>query len=225
MGKCKVEKCKKIPNYAYKGAREADTCRSHKIAGMVFIKQREYRCKFIDENGKKCRKVPAFDFGDRMLTKGRFCELHQLPGMTIIKPGKRCYFTKQTITVKNKETNSKIVNIKFDDNTETFEYINSDGLNSEIDRITANTIIKEYKSKEVDEKTTTNERCYTYASFNHKDATYRRYCKFHSKTGMVCISAKTCDFPGCEVFPSYNFPGNNTRIRCEKHRDEGMIYL
>ncbi len=68
------------------------------------------------------------------------------------------------------------------------------------------------------------EDCKTTSCFNYPNEK-PLFCNKHKKDGMINIKHKNikCMIDNCEVYPSYNFPGEKVRLYCKIHALEGMI--
>lgn len=49
------------------------------------------------------------------------------------------------------------------------------------------------------------------------------YCSAHKDTGMVNVTHRRCDEPGCVHQPSFNIEGEKKALFCQAHKKEGMV--
>ena len=66
--------------------------------------------------------------------------------------------------------------------------------------------------------------CKKGANFNN-EGEKAKYCKGHSKDGMINVKTKKCIFSGCTTVPNFNYDGETKRLYCKRHSLKGMITI
>ena len=66
------------------------------------------------------------------------------------------------------------------------------------------------------------ENCSFYGNFGYEETNKKLYCSLHKLENMVSLSNCICEYEGCKVSASCNFPGLKAKY-CAKHKLENMI--
>lgn len=48
-------------------------------------------------------------------------------------------------------------------------------------------------------------------------------CKTHKKPGMIKKGMRCCEFEDCNIYPTFNLPGNKLGVFCSAHKQEDMV--
>jgi len=199
QAKCKFNNCIKSPNYNYKGEKKRLYCNSHKLEGMIDVKNKP--CENID-----CIKLPVFNYPNTQ--KARFCNSHKLTGMVNIKD-KTCEFDNcTTIPIFNyahenfavycnihKLTGMVDVKNKTCENINCYTQPNYNYKNETRARFC--NLHKLENMVDVKNKSCENKDCTTIANFNYKGMK-SKFCAAHKLEDMINVVEKTCANSWCE---------------------------
>jgi hypothetical protein len=197
--KCKFDNCFKCPNYNYQGEKKRLYCSSHKLEGMIDVKNK------ICENND-CIKLPVFNYLNAQ--KPRFCNSHKLTGMVNVKD-KTCEIDNcTTIPIFNyaNENCAIYCNIHkltgmVDVKNKTCESVNcytqpNYNYKNEIRARFCN-LHKLENMVDVKNKSCENKDCTTIAHFNYKDMK-SKFCAIHKLKDMINVTEKICVNSWCD---------------------------
>jgi hypothetical protein len=199
QAKCKFENCFKSPNYNYQGEKKRLYCNSHKLEGMIDVKNKS--CENIG-----CIKLPVFNYINSQ--KPRFCNSHKLTGMVNIKD-KTCEFENcTTIPIfnypdenfaiycnKHKLTGMVDVKNKTCENINCYIQPNYNYKNETRARFC--NLHKLENMVDVKNKSCENKDCITIAHFNYKGMK-AKFCAVHKLKDMINITEKKCINSWCD---------------------------
>jgi len=218
QAKCKFDNCLKCPTYNYKGEKKRLFCNTHKLNGMIDIKN--ITCAYDN-----CDILPVYNYITEK--KGIYCKKHKLENMINIKD-KTCIFNNcNTIPVYNYDNESiglyckkhklnEMINVK---NRVFCEYNNcyiSPNYNYKGEKKPR--FCNSHKLKNmVDVKNITCifQNCNKIASFNYKNEVKPLYCYTHKLINMMCIKTKRCNSSWCENKAIEKY--DNHCLRCFIH--------
>jgi len=199
QAKCKSENCFKCPTYNYQGEKKRLYCSSHKLEGMVDVKNKT--CENIH-----CIKLPVFNY--LKSDKPRFCNSHKLTGMVNIKD-KTCEFDNcTTIPIfnypdenfavycnKHKLTGMVDIKNKTCENINCYIQPNYNYKNETRARFC--NLHKLENMVDVKNKSCENKDCITIAHFNYKGMK-AKFCAVHKLKDMINITEKKCINTWCD---------------------------
>jgi hypothetical protein len=223
--KCKFIHCTKYPNYNYQGEKIRLYCSSHKLDGMIDVKNKS--CENIN-----CIRLPVFNYPK---TKPpRFCNYHKLNGMVNIKDKTCIYDGCKTIPIYNKEGETKalycvihklegMVDVKNKSCEAINCYIQPNYNYKNETRARFCNLHKLENMFDVKNKTCIHPNCTTIPNYNVDGETKALYCTSHKKCDMVDVKSKSCIYPNCKIRASYNIKGETKRLYCATHKLDGMV--
>lgn len=196
---CNFNDCNKCPTYNYKGEKIRLYCSSHKLEGMVDIKNKH--CENID-----CTRLPVFNYPKTKIP--RFCNSHKLTGMVNIKD-KTCKFnTCTTIPIFNYVNEDKAIYCNLhkligmvDIKNKTCENINcyiqpNYNYKNETTARFCN-LHKLQNMIDVKNKSCENIDCIKKANFNYKNMK-SKFCATHKLDDMINVNEKLCLHEWCD---------------------------
>ena len=235
---CKFQGCLiKRSIFNYPDQKSGKYCSNHKLSGMVDVINR--KCEHIDENGKKCTKIPSFgNSGER-----KRCAQHKLLGMTenvsikcdyIGNDKKQCTLV-PCYNFPNEKFSKRCKNHAIDGMVDiTHKKCSFVSPNGKTCNVRPNFNFPHEKSpsrcaKHLDDGMVdiTHKKCEVIncphqSIFNFPTEFVGIRCKEHIINGMVNVKSKKCEFLGCDRYPSFNFEGLPPCF-CKKHIVKGMI--
>jgi hypothetical protein len=221
---CNFNDCNKCPNYNYKGEKIRLYCSSHKLEGMVDIKNKH--CENVG-----CTVLPVFNYSKTKIP--RFCNSHKLTGMVNIKD-KTCKFNScTTIPIFNYVNEDKAIYCNLhkligmvDIKNKTCENVNCHiQSNYNYQNETKARFCVSHKldgMADVKNKRCKYNNCKTVPIFNYKEFNIGLYCSLHKLEGMINVIDKYCIYDGCTTRPSYNIEGETKGLYCSIHKLNGM---
>lgn len=223
---CVYDDCKKRPGFNFKGNIVSLYCASHKISGMIDIKNP--KCK--EDN---CTKQPTYGFEED--EKASYCKDHMKNNMIDIKH-KRCKEkgcnVRPSYNVPGNDVGvyyvshkkSGMVDVtKIKCNFKDCGLIASFGLDGNkpsrcLEHKDTNMVdVVHYKCSEPG--------CNIRPTYGKEGTKRPLYCEDHKKDDLVNVVSKRCEFNGCNVIPAFGFKENGTRKFCFEHKEPGMILL
>jgi hypothetical protein len=222
---CIIENCNTRPIYNLEGETKAIYCSSHKLEGMIDIKNK--KCLF-----ENCKTRPNYNLEGQ--TKAIYCYSHKLENMIDIVH-KRCLFDNcKTRPSFNLEGKTKPI------------YCSSHKLENMIDIVHKRCLFENCKIKpifnlegetkpiycsshklenmiDIKNKRCLFENCQKQPSCNLEGETKAIYCSSHKLEGMINIVNKRCLFENCQKQPVFNLEHKSKAIYCYCHKLEAMI--
>jgi hypothetical protein len=222
---CIYPDCKTIPNFNADGEKKALYCATHKLDGMVDVKNKT--CIH-----PHCKVRPNYNADGEK--KALYCSEHKLDGMIDVK-NKTCIHPdckKQPAFNVANET--------------TALYCSAHKLDGMVNVINKTCIHPQCKTRpsynadgerkpvycaahkldgmvDVTNKTCIHPACKTIPAFNAVGEKKSLYCAAHKLDGMVDVKNKTCVHPDCKKQPTYNADGETKALYCFAHKLDGMI--
>ena len=187
-------KCKITAGYGPEGGKKT-RCSTHRLPDMIDLASK--LCNFVDPvTGKKCTVGAGYGYPGEVRVK---CVSHKLKDMVnvISKSCELCGKQPSLGFVQGEPKRCK-------------EHA-TEGMINVIDP----------KCIFVDEN---GKKCTTIASFNFPGERRPSHCGKHKAENMEDVVSPTCSYPGCEIRPSYNFPGL-PRKTCKQHAEKGMVHV
>jgi len=222
---CIYPNCNVRSNYNIDGETKALYCATHKLNGMVDVKNKT--CIYPN-----CKVQPNYNINGE--TKGLYCSTHKLDGMVDVK-NKTCIYpnckvnpiyningeTKglycsihkldAMVDVKNKTCiypNCKVQPKYNIEGRKKGLYCSSHKLDGMVNVIS---------------KTCIYPNCKVRPNYNINGQTTALYCSSHKLDGMVDVKNKTCIYPNCKVQPKYNIECKTNGLYCSTHKLDGMV--
>jgi hypothetical protein len=222
---CIYPDCKKQSCYNFEGNIKAIYCSSHKLYGMIDIKNKT--CIY-----EGCKTMPVYNFKGE--TKRLYCVLHKLDGMIDIKSKICIHSNCKKQSAYNFKGNTKglycathkldgMVDIK----NKTCIYEDCKTIpNYNIEGETKGLYCLAHKLDgmiNVKNKTCVHQNCKKQPCYNTEGKKQPTYCFSHKLDGMVNVISKTCFNPNCKKQPNYNFEEKSKALYCFEHKLDGMI--
>ena len=217
--------CKIQPVYNLEGETRGIYCVSHKLDGMVDIKNKT--C--IHPN---CKIQPVYNLEGE--AKALYCVSHKLDGMVNVND-KQCIHSNCKIRpTYNLEGESKalycvshkldgMVDIKnktcIHPNCKIQPVYNLEGETKTLYCFTH----KLDGMVDIKHKTCINPNCKIRPTYNLEGETRGIYCVSHKLDGMVNVNDKQCIHSNCKIRPTYNLEGESKALYCVSHKLDGMV--
>jgi hypothetical protein len=222
---CIYPSCKTIPVYNIEGETKGLYCVTHKLEGMVNVKDKS--CIYPN-----CKTRPNYNIEKE--TKALYCATHKLEGMINIK-NKTCIHPNcKTRPNYNIEGEMKplycathklegMINVKSKSciypNCKTIPVYNVEG---EFKPLYCATHKLEGMINVIS-KRCIHSNCKVIPLYNIEGETKALYCATHKKDEMVNVKDKSCIYPNCKTRPNYNIEKETKALYCATHKLEGMI--
>jgi hypothetical protein len=219
--------CTIQPVFNICGETSALYCVSHKMEGMIDVKNKNKLCVYIG-----CKKRSQFNVDTEK--KALYCLLHKKEGMIDVNHKKCIYNNCKTRPTFNIEYEKKalycsihkkdgMVNVRNNkciyEGCKIISNFNIEGKKQAL----YCSIHKKDGMVNVRNKKCIYENCKTRPNYNIEGNKTAIYCVTHKKEGMVDVQNKKCIYEGCNKQSTFNIKDCKNALYCTTHKKEGMI--
>jgi hypothetical protein len=218
---------------------EYETCRAYANYGEFYGKP--LRCKehkgdyklvsSLCKNGN-CNIRPCYNIEGK--SKGLYCALHKLDGMTNVINKKCIHPNCNKNPVYNVEGETKGLYCLLHKLDDMIDIINKKCIhnnckkqpNYNVEGETKGLYCSEHKLDgmiDVINKKCIHPNCKKIPLYNTEGKTKGLYCSAHKMDGMIDVINKLCIHPNCKTQSNYNIEGETKALYCSEHKLDGMV--